>query len=133
MKLTILALMFINSTQVHQLPPGLLSALCWIESHHKVRAINLNDGGSPSFGVCQIKYETAQALGFKGSIGQLRKPEYNVYWAGKYLRVQLDRYRGDPRKAIAAYNAGSHRINKRGLTKNRKYVSKVFNAWANDK
>jgi len=49
------------------LPQGLLSSLCYVESTHKVTAIAYNDGKTHSYGVCQIKYTTAQQMGFKGS------------------------------------------------------------------
>ncbi len=123
-------LLFFNITAQLELPPGLLSALCWVESNHKVTAINAQDGGSASYGVCQIKLDTARMLGYKGTVKTLKEPAVNVYWAGRYLKYQLDRYSGDPRKAVAAYNAGTHRVNKKGLIKNRKYVEKVFKAWA---
>lgn len=98
-----------------------------------MRAVNLNDGGSPSHGVCQLKEATARLMGFKGSKKALINPEVNVYYSGKYLRYQLDRYAGDTGKAIAAYNAGTCRYNQRGQTKNRKYVKKVLRAWAQNK
>lgn len=88
------------------------------------------DGNSPSYGVCQIKLETARYLGFSGTAKQLMKPENNIFWAGKYLSMQLKRYNNDPRKAVAAYNAGTHRVDKRGKIKNNQYVVKVFKAWA---
>lgn len=116
------------------LPPGLLSAVCWVESKHNQDAINLYDGGTPSLGVCQIKLSTARRLGYKGSIQKLwRDPKTNAYYAGLYLRVNLDRYDNDANKAVAAYNAGVHRVNNQGLTKNRKYVEKVLLAWGDHK
>lgn len=125
-----LALMFLSVSSTLDLPPGLLSALCWIESNHRPTAINQFDGDSPSYGACQIKLETARMLGFKGTPEQLMLPKNNIFWAGKYLKKQLTRYDEDPRKAVAAYNAGSHKVNKRGNTRNVKYVNKVFKAWA---
>lgn len=127
--MTNLILLFAMATQTFQLPPGLLSSLCYVETHHNPNAVVMNDGGSPSRGVCQVKYNTAVGLGFKGSPKELQTPVTNVYYAGKYLRYQLDRYNGDIRKAVAAYNAGSHRVNAKGVTKNKKYVQKVFMAW----
>lgn len=126
-------LLFFNVTAQLELPPGLLSATCWVESNHKVNAVNVDDGGSSSYGACQIKLETAQMLGYTGAVKKLKDPAVNVYWAGRYLKYQLDRYDGDPRKAVAAYNAGTHRVNAKGQIKNRKYVEKVFKAWANYK
>lgn len=58
------------------------------------------------------------------------RPEVNVYYAAKYLQYQIYRYDGDVRKGVASFNAGKHIENAQGLTVNRKYVSKVFRAWA---
>ena len=131
--MTTLMLIFAVASQTFNLPPGLLSALCYTESKHNVSAIHLDDGGADSVGVCQLQLRSARGIGFRGSEEDLFDPTLNVHYAAKYLRSQLDRYHGDIRKAVAAYNAGSWRENERGLTKNRKYVSAVFKAWSEDK
>lgn len=128
-----LILVFSMVTQTFNLPPGLLSAVCFVESRHKTHAINLDDGGSPSLGVCQIKLKTAQMLGFKGSALELQNAAPNVFYAGKYLRYQLNRYNGDVEKAIAAYNAGRHKEDTNGMTLNNKYVSRVLSSWSEGK
>lgn len=126
---TLLAL-FALATSTYNLPPGLISALCYVESNHHVSAYVDNDRGSPSHGVCQLKYATARFVGFRGTTEQLRNPKTNIKYAAKYLHYQLVRYHGDSVKAIAAYNAGTYHVNKRGLIKNRIYVGKVLVAWA---
>ena len=126
-----LLLIFAMVTQTYSLPPKLLSALCYVESGHKVTAINVNDGGADSLGVCQIKLTTAKLVGYKGTAKELHKsPFLNISFAGKYLKKQLTRYNGDIVQAIAAYNAGRCRFNNKGQIKNRIYVSKVLKAWA---
>lgn len=125
-----LLVMFTLATYNFNLPAGLLSAVCWVESNHDVRVYLANDGGSPSHGLCQVKLATARSMGFRGGEIELRKPETNIHYAAKYLSHQLIRYDGDARKAIAAYNSGTYRLNSRGLIKNRKYVRKVLIAWA---
>lgn len=118
------------ASQTFELPPGLLEAVCWVESRHMVGAINQHDNGSPSLGVCQVKLETAKMLGFAGDKqALLQDPAVNAYYAAKYLRKQLDRYDGDAEQAVAAYNAGSCRFNAQGQIKNRRYVGKVQDAW----
>lgn len=126
-------LIFATVTQTFNTPPGLLSAVCYVESNHRPHAFNENDGGSSSIGICQIKLTTAQGLGFRGTAEELAKPKTNIYYAGKYLKAQLTRYSGDIKKAISAYNAGTHREDALGITKNRRYVAKVFKAWNEDK
>lgn len=126
-----LAVTFALITNTFSLPAGLIQAICFTESGYNVHAIHLYDGATHSYGVCQIKIETARFLGFKGTERQLLKPETNVYYAGKYLRYQLNRYSGNRYKAIAAYNAGTFNPSSVmvGKAKNHKYVSKVMIAW----
>lgn len=129
-----LALLFVTASQTQGLPPGLLSALCFVESSHRVSAINIDDRGSPSLGVCQIKYETAKMLGYKGDAKGLQNdPTRNVHYASKYLAKQVKRYGGDYRKAVAAFNAGKYNEAPDGQPMNRKYVGKVFKAWSEAK
>ena len=116
-------------TQTFHLPDGLLSAICFIESGHKIDAVHRDDGGSDSAGVCQLKLDTARMLGFKGTEKTLMHPRNNVYYAAKYLRYQLDRYDGEFSKSVAAYNTGTFRAAKDGQPKNRKYVNKVLVYW----
>lgn len=128
-----LSLVFLSASQAFNLPPGLLSALCYVESHHRIKAVNQYDGDSASHGICQIKEATARHMGFQDQSQLLLDPNINIYYAAKYLSKQIDRYDGDIRKAVAAYNAGSHKENAYGVTRNIKYVNKVFKAWADDK
>lgn len=98
----------------------LLRAVCSVESNLNPSAHHKLDGYSDSYGLCQIKHETALGLGFKGSPKKLFDPKINAYYAAKYLDYQLGRYDGDWLKAISAYNAGSYRMS------NMKYVRKVL-------
>lgn len=134
------------ATQTYGLPPGLLSAVCYVESKHQPQYyINYNDGDGHSLGECQVKLETAKMMGYRWKVAPGQSEEeaemiaanrlrdnvkLNTKYAAKYLKYQLDRYKGDIPKAIAAYNAGTYRTNKKGLTLNRKYVNKVMKAWS---
>lgn len=118
-----LALLFTMTSAKFNLPTNLLASLCYIESHHDVKAINHDDGGGNSVGVCQVKLSTAKWLGFKGTEEQLMKPKTNVYYAGKYLSAQIKRY-GSVKKGVVAYNIG----NAKGLTRS-KYSDKVLRQW----
>lgn len=117
----LLLLLFNQATYTFDLPENLLKSVCYVESNHNINAINYNDGHGHSMGVCQIKYKTAKWLGFKGTENQLMRPEVNIYYAAKYLRKNLDRYGGDVKKALIAYNRG----NAKGLTRT-KYSDKVL-------
>lgn len=120
---TLTALFIVYSMQFN-LPQGLLSSVCWVESNHKAHAYSHNDGGSPSYGVCQVKFQTAQFMGFTGKAKDLQKPEINIHYSAKYLAHQLKRYNGDVQKALIAYNQGSAK----SLTRT-KYSDKVLKTW----
>jgi soluble lytic murein transglycosylase-like protein len=130
---TTLALILIAATNTFNLPPGLLSAVCYTESKHNPKAIHKDDGTENSLGMCQLHHSTAKELGYKGTAAGLLDAKVNVTYAAKYLQRQLKRYHGDTRKAVAAYNAGTYRENQKGEIMNRKYVSKVFTAWSEGK
>jgi len=104
--------------------PSLLASICWIESRHKEEAINKDDGGSPSYGLCQVKLSTANWIAGRNghntlTVKQLMEPLNNAYFAGLYLRYQTNRYE-TTRCAVSAYNAG------RCILSNKAYVDKVL-------
>lgn len=97
----------------------LLQAVCLVESSGNSKAYVHKDGGSPSYGICQIKLETAVYLGFTGTSQDLMYAPTNYYWAARYLKRHLNRYQ-TVQEAISAYNAG------RPVGTNTKYVTRVL-------
>lgn len=125
-----LTLVFLSVTATFNLPAGLLSALCFVESGHHVQAINLSDHGSPSLGLCQVKLATARGLGFRGPEKELTtNARINAHYAGAYMRYQLNRYHGNTTMAIGAYNSGTFRVNNKGTAVNSRYIVRVYEAW----
>ena len=118
-----LSALFLSANVTFNLPPGLLESLCYVESKHQVNAIHKADGDTDSYGICQIKLETARWLGFHGTAKQLMVPKTNIYYAAKYLSVQRKRYKGSLQKAVVAYNMGHAR------TTESAYSRKVFEQW----
>lgn len=116
-------------TVQYSLPPGLLMSLCTVESGLHAEAIHRDDGTGHSIGICQLHYDTASDMGFRGRPQDLFKAESNILYAGKYLCHQLDRHRGNIYEAVASYNAGRVRYNEKGQIKNRHYVDKVLKVW----
>lgn len=119
-----LLLLFSNLSAQYNLPPNLLDAVCYVESHHNVNAIHHDDGGEDSLGLCQVKLSTARFLGFTGTEKQLMKPEVNAKYAAKYIAYQLKRYNYNTEKAIISYNRG----NAIGLTRT-KYSLRVLKVY----
>ncbi len=53
-------------------------------------------------GLMQLMDETAREMG----VSRPFDPEENIFGGARYLKKQLDRWRGDLEKALASYNAG---------------------------
>lgn len=106
--------------------PDVLVSLCTVETHLR-NVINHQDGNSASYGICQVKLETAKMFSPNITAKDLMKPEINADIAAKYLRKQIDRYEGDVHCGLAAYNAGRCNKNDFGVIRNVKYVNKVKN------
>lgn len=109
-----------------QVSPKLLLAICMQESNLQ-NVIVPHDGGTPTYGICQVKLGTAQMIGYTGTAQGLMDPATNAKWAANYLKYQKDRYDHDWCKAVAAYNAGRYNEStvSPGYPKNLKYVRGV--------
>ncbi len=85
--------------------PVLFQALVWQESRGRP------DAQSPvgAYGYTQLMPATARELGVDP-----RDPQQNLLGGARYLKQQLDRFGGDQRKALAAYNAGPGNVQKYG-------------------
>ena len=77
-----------------------------------------------AMGVMQLMPATAQELGVKNGYDAYE----NIMGGTKLLRMLLDKYNGDRSKALAAYNAGSNKVDEYGGVppQNQKYVDTVF-------
>lgn len=116
-------------SQTIGLPPGLLAALCMIESNHNPNAFRTHDGdGRTALGLCEIKIETAREVMPDIRPSDLFNPEKNAMAAGLYLKKKLGRYKNNIDQAIAAYNRGSLKYIE-GKLSNQRYVSKVRKEW----
>lgn len=115
----------IAAAKAAKVSTALFFAICSHESGIK-NILTKNDGGSPTYGVCQVKFETAKMMGYKGEPFGLMDPATNAKYGARYLKYQEKRYGDDWCKITAAYNAGSVFIEKRSKRlKNLQYVHKV--------
>lgn len=107
----------------YHLPAGLIRGMIQAESDFNVRAVS----PAGAQGLMQLMPDTARELGVTDpfDINQ------NIDGGSRYLRKMLDRFRGDLKLALAAYNAGPGAVESYGgrvppFAETRAYVRKVL-------
>lgn len=90
----------LEAAQATGVPPLLLSCLIRTESAWQPQVIS----SAGALGLAQIMPATAREMGVDPT-----DPAQNVLGGARYLRIQLDRFQS-VRLALAAYNAGPHRV-----------------------
>jgi soluble lytic murein transglycosylase-like protein len=105
----------------YRLDPDLVTSVIRAESGFKVHAISPKGAQ----GLMQLMPGTASKLGVPNAFD----PEANVDGGTRYLRELLERYNFDLIKALAAYNAGPHRVEQYNgvppYRETRKYVASI--------
>jgi soluble lytic murein transglycosylase-like protein len=86
----------------HQIDPDFINSVIRAESGFHSNAVSKKGAQ----GLMQLMPGTASQLGVANSFD----PNSNVEGGTKYLRELLEKYNYDPVKALAAYNAGSKRV-----------------------
>ncbi len=86
----------------HQLDPDFVASVIKAESGFKTRAVSRKGAQ----GLMQLMPQTAAQLGVKDAFD----PKANVEAGTAHLSALLDLYHDDAIKALAAYNAGAHRV-----------------------
>jgi len=110
-----------KESQANSLDKTLVMAIVWQESSGFPDAVRWeNTEVGYSFGLMGLTLPAARDMGFTGMGVSLLIPEVNVKYGCKYLRWQINRYNGDVRKGVSAYNAGHY------TEANRSYVDSVF-------
>lgn len=109
----------------HQLSADLVTEVAWQESRFRQSAVSPRD----AVGVMQLMPGTARDLGVdRYDVTQ------NVHGGAAYLRRMMDRYGGDVRLTLAAYNAGPGAVDRyRGVPpfrETRDYVAAILSRLA---
>jgi soluble lytic murein transglycosylase-like protein len=103
--------------------PAFIASVIKAESGNNPRAVSPKGAR----GLMQLMPQTASQLGVANSFD----PSANVDGGTRYLQALLEQYHGDAQKALAAYNAGPHRVQQyRGVPpyhETRTYVARVIN------
>lgn len=106
----------------HGVPYRLVLSVARTESS----LVHMRVSGTGAMGLMQLMPGTAQELGVDDPFSV----EQNVDGGVRYLKQLLTAYRGNVRRALAAYNAGPGRIARRGPlnmpAETRTYVSRVL-------
>ena len=111
-----------DAAQRNGVDPALLKGLIRQESGFNPNARS----GAGAVGLTQLMPSTAAGLG----VGDPTDPAQAIEGGARYLRQQLDRFGGDPAKALAAYNAGPGAVERFGgvppYAETQSYVQRVL-------
>ena len=98
------------AAQRDHLDGALIAGLIYEESGYRVKAVS----GQGAVGLMQVLPSTARGLARSGRpawlLVDLRDPSVNIEYGSMYLRELLERYHGSRLLAVAAYNAGTRRV-----------------------
>ena len=109
----------------NHLDPALVQAVIQAESNWDPHAVSRKG----AFGLMQLIPATAERYG----VEDVFDPVQNIQGGTRYLRDLLDRFGGDLKKSLAAYNAGEQAVERFGgvpaYRETRDYVRKVTNTY----
>jgi len=112
----------LKAANKHEIDPAIIMAIIMAESGYNPRAVSKKGAK----GLMQLMPRTAKALGVKN----IFSPNDNINAGVKYFKKNLNRFDGNVKLALAAYNAGSGNVRKyRGIPPFRAtkiYVKKVL-------
>ena len=113
---------FDKASKKYGVPVNLLKAIGKQESNFNPKALSR----CGAQGIMQLMPATAKGLGVTDAFD----PEQNIMAGAKYIAAKIDKYDGDIKLALAAYNAGSGNVAKYGgippFKETQNYVKKVM-------
>ncbi|MDR3203995.1 MAG: lytic transglycosylase domain-containing protein [Deltaproteobacteria bacterium] len=112
----------LKASQTYKIDPALIAAIIKAESNFDPKAVSW----AGARGLMQLMPKTAKLVGCLDSFN----PEQNIMGGTRYLRMMLNRFKGDVKLSVAAYNAGPERVAKvmdvPAITETRNYVKAVL-------
>ena len=106
----------------YNLSPELIRAVIRAESNYQADAVS----SAGAKGLMQLMPDTARELGVTNSFDI----QQNIDGGARYLRQMLDRFGGDTKRALAAYNAGPAAVEQYNgdvpFSETRQYVQRVM-------
>jgi hypothetical protein len=93
-----------KASKKHDVDPAIVKAVIMAESSYNPRAVSPKG----AVGLMQLMPSTAESLGVANSFN----PEQNIQGGTKYLKELIDKFDGDIKLALAAYNAGPAHVKK---------------------
>ncbi len=119
---------FLKAAQTYQIPVNLVKAVAKTESNFNPNAVSC----CGAQGVMQLMPSTAAGLGVTDPFDA----EQNIMGGAKYLAQMMDRYDGDVKLTLAAYNAGAGNVAKYGgvppFKETQAYVERVMEYMGED-
>jgi soluble lytic murein transglycosylase-like protein len=112
----------VQTASQYQIDPALIKAIIMAESGYNPKAVSKRGAK----GLMQLMPETAEAMG----VEDIFNPRQNISGGVQYFKHLVNRFNGDVKLALAAYNAGSRYVrNYDGVPPfkaTRYYIKKVF-------
>jgi len=94
------------------LDPALIAAVIYRETHFRPRTSSAGAEGLMQLTPDTAKFIAGKSGGTAFTVEDLATPKVNIAYGAWYLRYVMQRYDGNARKALAAYNAGEGNVDK---------------------
>jgi soluble lytic murein transglycosylase-like protein len=106
----------------YQVDPAIVKAIIMAESSYNPRAVSKRGAK----GLMQLMPNTAEEMG----VEDIFDPEHNINGGVRYYKKLLNKFKGDIKLALAAYNAGMRKVREHNgvppYKSTRYYIKKVF-------